>query len=223
VLVLFSGGSSGVSAVKSRLPGSGSAAYGSLAAQKAAFLAADASWVDRSQSGFPCPEEYIDVINDVVRPEGRTPAHVPVLNIEQITWISTIVRSAAEARQGLAHNFLVHGLGRLLETDFQMRPSARTGFDSLIWRSANCLASNTRSRTLFTENWESWIVDVKKDLPFVDVQFVQYNTTGGEAEQDLADPSRMDPVPDSIAVRGVADKPLDADRCAGTLLGRDAC
>jgi hypothetical protein len=103
-----------------------------------------------------------------------------------------------------------------------MRPSARSGFDSLIWRSANCLASNTRSRTLFTENWESWIVDVKKDLPFVDVQFVRYNTTGGEAEQDLADPSRMDPVPDSIAVRGVADKPLDADRCAGTLLGRYA-
>jgi hypothetical protein len=71
----------------------------------------DATWVDTTQKQYPCPVDFINVNDAVARPKSKE--HVPILNIEQITWISAVTRTVARSRaaQGKAHNFLVHGLG----------------------------------------------------------------------------------------------------------------
>jgi hypothetical protein len=76
--------------------------------------------------------------------------------------------------------------------------------------------------TLFTENWESWIKDVKADLPYVDVTLVQYNTTVANADLDLADHTRMDPAPAEIAVSSFLVFRRRSKHEIGTVLGRHA-
>ena len=51
------------------------------------------------------------------------------------------------------------------------------GLDSITWRQINCLG-----RTVFLENWQSWIDKITGIDPLLEVYKVDYNTTVGTAD-----------------------------------------
>ncbi|GAB4821671.1 hypothetical protein N2152v2_008717 [Parachlorella kessleri] len=108
----------------------------------------------QQQSAKQCTH-YEELIQAVVA--GQNP---PQLSRQQLHWIATQIWSAGQGK-GVPANFLVFGLG----------------LDSITWRQINCLG-----RTVFLENWQSWIDKITGIDPLLEVYKVDYNTTVGTAD-----------------------------------------
>ncbi|GAB4821706.1 hypothetical protein N2152v2_008752 [Parachlorella kessleri] len=88
-------------------------------------------------------------------------ASPPILSADQIHWIADEVWAAGQGK-GVATNFLVFGLG----------------LDSIMWNKVNCLG-----RTVFIENYPSWIDKILSIEPGLEVVQVDYNSTVADANK----------------------------------------